>query len=151
MIACFMKKKEKAIIPTFGYNDETNLGVDFYACLDTPIIIMPNESALIPVGVAWQPIEVPYGHKAGMILKSRSGLALKEGIECSNAGVIDEAYRGEIFVKLYNKSKKMFNVEHGMRIAQGIIFTAPKFAVVEVKSLDDSERGEKGLGSSGQY
>ena len=150
MTICFKKMKENATIPVFGHNDDTNFGIDFYACLDKIIILAPGTGVDVPTGVAWMPIDVPYNHKAGMIIQSRSGLAIKDGIEASNAGVIDESYRGMIMIRMYNMGKKEFVIEPGMRIAQGIIYTVPKYAIVEVNEIDETERGERGFGSSGR-
>jgi dUTP pyrophosphatase len=150
MTICFKKLNEKATIPSFGHGDDTNYGVDFYSCLEKIVVIPPNGSASIPTGIAWQPIEVPYNHKAGMLIKSRSGLAIKNGVEASNAGVIDQGYTGEIFIKLYNYGTRDFVVENGMRIAQGIIEVAPKYAIIEVNELEETFRGDRGIGSSGR-
>jgi dUTP pyrophosphatase len=150
MTICFKKMDEKAIIPTFGHGDDTNFGVDLYACLDKILIVHAKECVVVPTQIAWMPIDIPYNSKVGMLIKSRSGLAFKDGIEASNAGVIDETYRGVISVKLYNNGTRDFVVEHGMRVAQGIIQTVPKYAVVEVEELDVTERGDRGFGSSGR-
>ena len=149
MTICFKKLKDKAIVPSFGHNDDTNFGIDLYACLEKIIIIPAGGSAIVPLGIAWMPMEIPYNHKVGAIVNSRSGLAFKQGIEASNAGVIDEQFRGEWAVKLYNTTNKEFVIEHGMRIAQAIITVAPKYAVIEVNEIDDTSRGDRGFGSSG--
>lgn len=149
MTICFKKLKDKAIIPSFGHGDDTNYDVDLYACLDKIVVIPPGKSANIPTGIAWMPINVPYNHKVSMKIESRSGFAVKHSLEASNAGRIDEGYRGEIIMKFYNKGDREFTIEHGMRIAQGAIEVCPKYAVIEVNEIDDTTRGDRGFGSSG--
>ena len=130
MIVNFKKLREHAIIPTWGHDDDSNAGMDFYACLDYDIAIMPNYSANITTGIAWEPplfdpdvsmFDSPnYDSKKwkpAMIIKGRSGLSIKHGIENCNAGVIDSGYRGEIMLRLYNHSDVPYTIHHGDRIA----------------------------------
>ena len=149
MTICFKKIKEKAKIPTFGHNDDTNYDVDLYACLDKIIVIPPGKSANVPTGVAWMPMDIPYNHKVSMKIESRSGFAINNSIEASNAGRIDEGYRGEIIMKIYNRGDKDFVVENGLRIAQGAVEVCPKYAIIEVNEIDSTDRGDRGFGSSG--
>ena len=83
-------------------------------------------------------------------IRPRSGLALKNGITTLNSpGTIDEGYRGEIGVILINHSNEEFKVEQGMKIAQMVIKPVFKVDIIETLELSDSERSEKGFGSSG--
>jgi len=143
----FKKFHEKAIIPRFGNDDKSNAAVDLYACLPYGIVTLaPGESASISVGVGWEPCG---GSKYAMLIQSRSGTAFKEGIEASNAGVIDHSYRGEIKVKVYNNGKNLFTIEQGNRIAQGIILDLPYIkAIEEVAELGQTQRGNSGFGST---
>jgi dUTP pyrophosphatase len=145
----FKKLNEGATIPTFGNDDFKNAAVDLYACLpDMPMGIRPGSYGIIPTGIAWEP---EGGGKYAMLIQSRSGLAFKEHIEASNAGVIDCGYRGEIKVKLYNTGTHMFVVEDGMRVAQGIILVLPYVSeIVETDTLRESARGNSGFGSTGK-
>ena len=65
------------------------------------------------------------------------------------AGVIDSGYRGEVKVCLWNSSDKYCVINAGERIAQILFQEVPAFTMVEVASLDDTERGIGGFGSSG--
>ena len=101
---------------------------------------------LIPTGLK---ICLPNGYEAQ--IRPRSGLAVKNGITVANApGTIDTDYRGEIKVALINLSKRDFIVEHGMRIAQMVISPVKQAELVLVDSLEDTDRGEGGFGSTGQ-
>jgi len=140
----FKKTNDKAIVPTYG--TEYSAGADMYACIDTPVIIEPGKTVLIPTGLA---LEIPEGY-AGLIY-ARSGLATKKGIAPANkVSVIDSDYRGEIRIPLHNHSDEAVTIDVAERIAQ-IIFT-PYLKVVfeESDSLSDTERGLGGFGSTGR-
>ncbi len=106
----------------------------------------------IGTGIA---VEIPPGH-VGMVC-SRSGIASKSGMFVLNApGIIDEDYRGELKVILGRlpftpqwTSDEVFQVVHGMRIAQFMVMPLPQLAVEEVSELTSTARGEAGLGSTG--
>ena len=134
---------EKAKIPTYG--SPFSAGADFYACLDKEVIVLPNETVMIPTGVA---MEIPEGY-VGLVY-ARSGLALKMGLAPANkVGVIDSDYRGEIMVALYNHSDVERKVLPGERIAQIVITPYEKASFSVVSSLDDTKRGNGGFGSTG--
>ena len=78
----------------------------------------------------------------------RSGLAVKHGLD-SGAGVIDCGYRGEIRVLLFNHSSIDFKVVKGDRIAQILIQKVETPRFIKVDSLDETERGKSGFGSTG--
>lgn len=120
-------------------------GLDLFAVEDT--VIKAGESALIPTGII---IELPMGTEAQ--IRPRSGLALKHSVTVLNSpGTIDEGYRGEIKIILINHGQEDFLVEKHMRIAQMVI--APVLAVnlEEVKEVSQSDRSQKGFGSSGKF
>lgn len=106
-------------------------------------IIPAKESAVFNTGVH---IEIPEGY-VGM-LKSKSGLNVKYGL--SGEGVIDAGYTGSIVVKLYNNSGYDYTVNEGDKIIQLVILPilTPKLKIVG--SLEDTERGNNGFGSSGR-
>ena len=83
-------------------------------------------------------------------MQPRSGLAAKHGISIVNTpGLIDSGYRGELKVTLINTDKsETFVVEPGMRIAQLVVVPVASLEPVEVDELPDTERGERGFGSS---
>lgn len=82
------------------------------------------------------------------IIKSRSGLAVKNSIEVG-AGVIDAGYRGEIKVLLCNYGEDSFYVKPGDRIAQLMIVPVPAVTLEVVEDLDETTRSDKGFGSTG--
>ena len=134
---------EKAIIPTRG--SEQAAGYDLYACIDSPILISPNETVKISTGLA---VEIPEGYFSGIF--ARSGLATKKGLAPANKiGVCDSDYRGEYIVALHNHSNKSQFVEPGERIAQLIVLPYLPVEFTEVEELTDTERGDGGFGSTG--
>ena len=128
-----------------SYATEKSAGMDLTAALEEAVEIGPGERALIPTGLA---IALPEDHEAQ--IRPRSGLALKHGITVLNSpGTIDADYRGEIKVILINHGQAPFTIERGMRIAQMVVerFETVKWDVC--KSLDETDRGEGGFGSTG--
>ena len=135
------KINEKAIIPNYAH--EGDAGLDLYSV--EKLVLAPGERVLVHTGIK---IELPKNTEAQ--IRPRSGLALKNGISLVNSpGTIDEGYRGEIGVIIINHGLESFTVEEGMKIAQMVIKPVWRVEVEEVVSLSDSERGEKGYGSSG--
>ncbi len=83
-------------------------------------------------------------------MRPRSGLALKHGVTVLNApGTIDAGYRGEVGVILVNLGAEPFVVEKGMKIAQLVVSPVAQAEVVEVTSVDETDRGAGGFGSTG--
>lgn len=83
-------------------------------------------------------------------VRPRSGLAAKHGITVLNApGTIDSDYRGEVCVLLINHGKEDFLIETGMRIAQLVFAKVTTVEFIKTDSLDTSDRGEGGFGSTG--
>ena len=134
-----VKLDEGAFMPTRAY--ETDAGLDLYAMEKQ--IIPARESAVFDTGVH---IQLPPG-TVGM-LKSKSGLNVKHGI--TSEGVIDVGYTGSIKVKLYNHSGYDYTVEKGDKISQLVIMPVVMPELHLVDSLEDTERGNKGFGSSGK-
>ena len=123
-------------------------GVDLAAALewDRDISIEPGDRALLPCGFC---IALPGGYEAQV--RPRSGLAAKYGVTVLNApGTIDADYRGEIKVILINHGRDPFLVRRGDRIAQLVVAPVSIPAFEEEAVLDETERGAKGHGSTGQ-
>lgn len=137
----FCKLSGMGYIPTKAHDSDA--GYDLYSPIRQTI--EAHKSAIIQTDIAWE----TSSPRLYMQVKSRSGLAFKHGIEASNAGVIDSAYRNSIGVKLYNNSNEDYTVEIGDRIAQGIILELPEVQVEVVENVSTSERNG-GLGSTGR-
>ena len=137
------KLKKNAILPAYQTNNSA--GMDISACMDKPVILKSMERKIIPTGLA---IELPPGYEAQ--IRARSGLSIKNGITVVNGvGTIDSDYRGEVGVLIINLGSEPFVIEPGMRIAQLVIAKYEKITWQESKSLEDSERGVGGYGSTG--
>lgn len=121
-------------------------GLDLRACLDMPLIVHPGETHLVPTGIA---VHLCDPGLAAMILP-RSGLGHKHGIVLGNlVGLIDSDYQGEIFVSLWNRGKNSFTLNPLERLAQLVVVPVVQVKFNEVKSFDESHRGEGGFGSTG--
>ncbi|WP_233883189.1 dUTP diphosphatase [Tenacibaculum piscium] len=130
---------------TPAYESQGAAGMDLRANLNEPVVLKPLERAIIKTGLF---IALPVGFEAQV--RPRSGLAAKKGVTVLNApGTIDADYRGEIGVILVNLSNEEFTVNDGERIAQLIIVKHERATWQEVTVLDETERGEKGFGSTG--
>lgn len=120
-------------------------GLDLCADLDAELVLAPGGRALVPTGLA---IALPEGHEGQV--RPRSGLAAKFGVTVLNApGTIDEDYRGEVKVILVNHGDAPFTIRHGERIAQLVVAPVTRVVLDEVTSLDATERGAGGFGSTG--
>lgn len=128
-----------AIMPTRAH--ETDAGLDIYA--RERKLIRANSSAVFDTGVH---VELPVG-TVGM-LKSKSGLNVKHGL--TSEGVIDVGYTGSICVKLYNLSQTDYIVEVGDKISQLVILPILTPNLEQVESLEDTDRGNGGFGSTGR-
>ncbi|MFN8693436.1 MAG: dUTP diphosphatase [Holosporales bacterium] len=120
-------------------------GADLVAANNTDIILEIGQRALIPTGLA---MALPQGFEAQ--IRPRSGLALKNGVTVLNApGTIDSDYRGEVQVLLVNHGTAPFTITPGMRIAQMVIAPVAQLPFAVVDSLDETQRGAGGFGSTG--
>ncbi|NXL42065.1 DUT protein, partial [Podilymbus podiceps] len=136
----FTRLSENASAPSKG--SARAAGYDLYSAYDC--VIPPMEKAVVKTDIQ---IALPsgcYGRVA-----PRSGLAAKHFIDVG-AGVIDEDYRGNVGVVLFNFGKENFEVKKGDRIAQLICERICYPELEEVQALDDTERGEGGFGSTGK-
>ena len=115
------------------------------AAVTDPVVLEPSRRALIPTGIA---IQLPGGFEAQV--RPRSGLAVKHGVTILNSpGTIDADYRGEIGVILINHGDQPFTVTRGMRIAQMVVQPVIGAQWREVDTLDETDRGDGGFGSTG--
>jgi dUTP pyrophosphatase len=134
-----LKLHENAQLPTRG--SEKSAGMDLYSSEGQ--VILPGRRGVIATGISIGLPEGVYGRVA-----PRSGLAVKNGIHVG-AGVIDPDYNGEVKVVLYNFDDKPFVLKPGYRIAQLILEKYLTCEVEEVQTLDETDRGNDGFGSTG--
>ena len=119
-------------------------GIDL--CAAEPVDLDPGERALVPTGVS---LAIPQGYEGQV--RPRSGVALRTGVTVLNApGTIDSDYRGEVKVILINHGQESVTVYRTDRIAQLVIAPVTFAELVEVASLDETERGAGGFGSTGR-
>ena len=136
------------LYPLPNYSTDGSAGLDIRACLETPIIIDPGATELIPSGIA---IHIRDTNYTAMLLP-RSGLGHKYGIVLGNlVGVIDADYQGQIMVSCWNRSDHQFNIMPGDRIAQLIIVPIVHAAFKVVGEFnEESGRGTGGFGHTGR-
>ncbi|MEP2892412.1 dUTP diphosphatase [Tateyamaria sp.] len=135
-------------VPLPRYETAGAAGADIRANLPegVTVSIAPGARALIPTGVA---MAVPLGFEVQV--RPRSGLALKNGVTLVNSpGTIDSDYRGEVGVIVLNTSDVAFEVSHGMRVAQIVLAPVVQAVFEEVDTMDETERGAGGFGSTGR-
>lgn len=138
-----MQIKVKSTHKLPQYATEGSAGMDVYAAED--VCIWKGNRALVKTGLF---VEIPKGYE--IQVRPRSGLALKEGITVLNTpGTIDSDYRGEIGVILFNTSKLDYMVHVGDRIAQLVLCPVERIEWEHVDTLDETERGDGGFGSTG--
>ena len=130
-----------------AYESAAAAGMDLRAAVaeEEPVIIEPGERALVPTGFC---MALPAEMEAQV--RPRSGLAARHGVTLLNSpGTIDADYRGEVKVILINHGRESFRVERGMRIAQMVIAPVTQVQLVAADTLDETERGGGGFGSTG--
>lgn len=120
-------------------------GLDLRAAVAEDLVLPPGGRALVPTGLI---LEIPPGWEGQV--RPRSGLALRHGIGVINApGTIDSDYRGEVGVILINLGDQPFRLQRGDRIAQLVLAPVERVEWEEAESLEDSQRGPGGFGSTG--
>lgn len=130
-----------------SYETIMSAGMDLRANIEDTITLKPLERRLIPTGLK---IQLEAGLEAQV--RPRSGLAYKQGITVLNApGTIDADYRGDVGVILINLSSEDVEIKPGDRIAQMVIAKYEQIEWELVDSLDETERGEGGFGSTGKH
>lgn len=138
------KLNPDAVVPTRG--SEYSAGYDLYACIEQKVFIEPHKTVKIGTGLS---MELPNGYYGEIC--ARSGIATKKSLRPANCvGVCDEDYRGEYIVALHNDSDDVQTVEPNERIAQFILkkYDSVEFTVVD--TLNETNRGVGGFGSTGK-
>lgn len=130
-------------LPLPGYATEGAAGMDLLAA--APCVVPPGGRALVPTGLR---VALPPGFE--MQVRPRSGLALRHGVTVLNTpGTVDEDYRGEVGVILFNAGTEPFAVARGDRIAQAVFAPVVRAVWEDATALDETGRGEGGFGSTG--
>lgn len=129
-----------AYMPTRAHSADA--GLDLYSQIDA--VIFQNCSGTFDTGVH---IEIPEGYVG--FLKSKSGLNIKKCLQ--SEGVIDSGYTGSICVKLYNHGAKAVEIKKGQKISQLVLLPIITPELELVDSLEDTERGSGGFGSTGAF
>ena len=128
------------------YSTDGSAGLDLRAAIDDKINLGPNETILIPTGLS---VYIKNKDYAATILP-RSGLGHKKGIVLGNlVGLIDSDYQGELMISCWNRSVNEYIINPLDRIAQLVFIRVehPRFEIVD--AFDQTDRGDKGFGSSG--
>ena len=127
------------------YATPGSAGLDLRAAIDGPVTLYPGKRVLISTGLK---VALPQGIE--MQIRSRSGLASKHGVIVLNEpGTIDSDFRNTIHVILFNTGETPFVINPGDRVAQAIIARYEQAEWVPVETLDETERGLGGFGSTG--
>lgn len=156
----FKKMRKDAEIPKRA----TSLSVGFDLCAfwdekdknkeATSVVIGRGETVKIGTGIAIGELYDEFGSpfcSYGVFIFARSGLATRQGLAPANkVGVIDMDYRGEIIVALHNHSNENQTISRGDRIAQLVVMPVILPEFIESASLDETDRGEGGFGSTGR-
>ncbi len=130
-----------------AYATPGSAGLDLRACIEGPLVLVPNAWQLVPTGIAIYLGDPGY---AALILP-RSGLGHKHGIVLGNlVGLIDSDYQGQLMVSAWNRSPSPFTIEPMERIAQLVIVPVAQAQFRLVREFAASQRGERGYGSTGK-
>ena len=137
-------KEENISLPK--YETSGSAGMDLRANIEEPIVLGSLERVLVPTGLK---IAIPEGYEVQV--RPRSGLAIKHGITLLNTpGTIDSDYRGELKIIMVNLSKDEYIINPQERIGQLILNKVAQMELIEVDSLDETERGAGGFGHTGK-
>lgn len=127
------------------YTTDGAAGMDIEAAVDEDVTLAPGARMAVPTGLS---MAIAPGHE--IQVRPRSGLALRHGVTVANApGTIDSDYRGEVKIILVNLGASPFVITRGMRIAQLVLAPVLRAVIETADSLDDTDRGDGGFGSTG--
>ena len=144
----FFKTHPDAQLPKRNHDDHMGIsgthdsGYDIFAAEDTNIF--PSGPNVVPTGIKVAYITPGYWFR----IESRSGLSFKHGI-LAHPGIIDNQYRGDLGVCVYNHGSIPYTVKKGDKIAQLVVYKVIDSEVEWSEEIDETKRGEKGFGSSG--
>lgn len=141
MVLRFKRIHPDAVLPAYAHPSDA--GMDVRSVDD--LVIAPGRRALVHTGLV---MALPPMYEAQV--RPRSGLALKNGITVLNTpGTIDSGYRGEVGVILANFGEEDFVVKKGDKIAQIVIAPVTQPVIEETETVDETDRGAGGFGSTG--
>jgi dUTP pyrophosphatase len=133
-------------IPLPSYATPGSAGLDLRAAIDAPLVLGPDQSAMVPTGLA---IHIDDPQWCAVILP-RSGLGHKHGIVLGNlVGLIDSDYQGPLLISCWNRSEAAYTIAPGDRIAQMVFLPIARANFEIVAEFDASARGSGGFGHSG--
>jgi dUTP pyrophosphatase len=138
---CFEKIHPDAILPSKSMKEDVGWDVSSIQDVEIPA----KGSVIVKIGLKLAYIDDGYWIK----IESRSGLAFKHNI-LAFQGIIDNPYRGEIGVKLFNFSEQTYKVQKGDRVAQLVIYYENIDFSFEWGKVVPTKRQERGFGSSGK-
>ncbi len=144
MIKLKVVNKSKNELPEYAHPGDS--GLDIRANLEEAVILQPLERKLIPTGIY---VSLPEGYE--IQVRPRSGMALKRGLTVLNTpGTIDSNFRGEIGIIIINLSSEVQHILPNEKIAQLVVMKVEKADVQLAFSLDETDRGANGYGSTGR-
>lgn len=140
----YTKLHEDAVEPKYNY--ESDSGFDLHSTEE--IIVPPFGRVLVPTGIS---LDINDGFEVQV--RSKSGLALKQGLMCLNSpGTVDNGYTGEVKVIIFNTNQEPFTISKGMKVAQAVlcpVVNGKWVDLVKKETINNKERGENGFGSTG--
>lgn len=144
MVTVKVVKEEEVQLPQ--YETKGAAGLDVRANITEPITLGSLERKLIPTGLK---VSIPQGYE--IQVRPRSGMTLKHGITMLNTpGTIDSDYRGDIGLIVVNLSNKEYTIQPNERLGQFVLNKVEQIEWEVVETLDETERGTGGFGSTGK-
>ena len=140
----YTKLHPDAVEPIYNY--ESDSGFDLHST--EKIIVPPFGRVLVPTGIS---LDIQDGFEVQV--RSKSGLALKQGLMCLNSpGTVDNGYTGEVKAIIFNTNQDPFTITKGMKVAQAVlcpVVNGKWVNLVQKETIIEKERGENGFGSTG--
>lgn len=140
MILKVKKLDPEAILPSYAHSWDA--GMDMF-CMEN-VTLAPGQVAKIKSGIA---VEIPDGFVG--LCWDKSGLAMNYSIKVLG-GVIDSGFRGELIFGVINLGKEEYTFKKGDKVLQMLIQKVEKTDIVDSEELSETDRGEKGFGSTGK-
>ena len=135
----FVKTHKDAQLPTRAHSSDS--GYDVYSVEEA--IVPGRGSVVIPVGLTLGYLSKGWWFR----VEPRSGLGFKHNLQ-PHLGIIDNGYRGDLGVKLYNFSDANITLIKGTKIAQLVLYPHVVAEVDYIKEVREADRGDAGFGST---